>query len=130
MNRSPVPIESVAALLMIADCSSEVASESITIPPGQTGTFVSGDSTIVVGGDATPAPRDEVAYLSAVRNEGGVLSTATDTDLLGAGQSACDHLDQGIDDEDIARDLAGSVLPRGGDDAVAIVEAASLSLCG
>lgn len=130
MKRSLVPTVSVAALLLLAGCSSEVASEWITITPGQTGTFLSNDSTIVVGGDATPVPRDEVAYLSAVRNEGGVLATATDIDLLAAGHSACDHLDQGIDDEDMALELAGSALPRGGDDALAIVEAASLSLCG
>lgn len=131
VRRALVPIVSVTAVLLLSGCSSEVTSESVTITPGQTGTFTSGDSTIVVGGDEATAPGDKAAFLSAARDQAtGALGSATDADLLAAGQSACDQLDQGIDDEKIAVTVAGSALPAGGDDALAIVDAASLSLCG
>lgn len=131
MKRSLAPAVSAIALLLLAGCSSEVTSESITITPGQSGTFISGGSTIVVGGDATAAPRDEAAYLSEVREEGnGAFSAASDADLLAAGDSACDQLDQGIDDDKVAVSLAGAALSPGGDDALTVVDAASISLCG
>lgn len=132
MKRSLALAASVVALVLLAGCASETAVETITITPGQTGTFTSGDSTIVVGGDATDAPRDEAAYLSNARDEapeGSVVETASDADLLAAGQAACDQLAQDVDDEKISVTVAGKTLAAGGDDVFAIVDAASLSLC-
>lgn len=132
--KRPLALAAVSlSLVLLAGCTSETTSETITITPGQSGTFTNGDSTIVVGGDATDAPRDETAYLSEIRDGGAadsVLLSATDADLLAAGQAACDQLAQGIDDDDIALTLAGRTVKAGSDDATAIVDAASIALCG
>ncbi|MDQ1122146.1 DUF732 domain-containing protein [Microbacterium trichothecenolyticum] len=135
MKRTLTLTASVLALLTLSGCTgvtAETKHESITITPGQTGTFTNGNSTIIVGGDPTDAPVDETTYLSDARADAtssGPVHSASDADLLAAGKAVCDQLTQGVDEEKVQVKLAGTTLTAGGADAIAIVEAATLSLC-
>jgi len=126
MKRLPAALAVVAVVTMLAGCTSEVTRENVVVTPGQTGTFSSGDTTVVV---ESAAPTSEEAYLAEVRGNLEALGSASDEQLMAAGDEACSQLDGGVDVEDVQLAIPGVEQVSAGD-STAVAQAADLFLCG
>jgi len=128
MKRLPAVLVLAAAAVLLSACSSEITQENITVTPGQTGTFSSGDTTVVVEPEASSASSADAPYLTDVRSKLGGLAAATDAQLVELGQAACAQLAEGVAPESVLLVAPAGLTPSAGD-AVVIAKAADATLC-
>lgn len=128
MKRVPAVLALTAAAVLLSACSSEITQETITVTPGQTGTFSAGDTTVVVEPEASSASPADAQYLTDVRGKLGGLASASDEQLVELGQSACAQLDEGAGPESVLLAVPAGLTPSAGD-SVAIAKAADATLC-
>ncbi|MDF2993491.1 MAG: lipoprotein [Microbacterium sp.] len=127
MKRLPAVLAVAVAVALLSGCTSEVTQENITVTPGQSGTFSNGDTTIVVEPGATQGA--DGAYLTEVRANLGALASASDEQLVAAGESACGQLDEGVGVDQVVVTVPGTATVSSAD-STSIAEAANAFLCG
>jgi len=131
MKRLPAVLVLATAAVLLAGCSSETTQENITVTPGQTGTFSSGDTSVVVEPEETEAPAstEDAAYLTEVRSKLGDLGKATDEQLISLGESTCEQLDAGTPADQVLLVVPAGISAQAGDGTI-VAEAAQATLCG
>ncbi len=128
MKRLPAALVLASAVVMLSACTGEVTQENIVVTPGQTGTFSSGDTTVVVEPEATSASPADAQYLADVRGKLDGLASASDDQLVELGKSACAQLAEGVGPESVLLVVPAGLTPSAGD-SVAIAKAADATLC-
>ncbi|KTS91875.1 hypothetical protein NS183_01845 [Microbacterium testaceum] len=130
MKRLPAVLVLATAAVLLAGCTSETTEENITVTPGQTGTFSSGDTTVVVEPEdtAAPASSENAAYLTEVRSKLGDLASATDDQLVSLGESTCEQLEAGTPADQVILVVPAGLSAQPGD-GVIVAQAAQATLC-
>ncbi|MCW2165410.1 hypothetical protein B0I12_002565 [Microbacterium hydrothermale] len=137
MKRTALAVAAATALLLLAGCTSSTTTETVTVTPGAAGTYSDGDTTVEVQPLTAETPAvadDEAVFLDTVRAKlrpDNVIPSATDEQLLAAGEEACAEIAAGTptDQLSVIDGEPTNALGTFSDSAV-IVTAAATTICG